>query len=239
MARILTHREARRVYDRIGSLQDTQAFYEDRATTALLRHGEFAAARSVFEFGCGTGRFAQRLLAVHLPPDARYRGIDLSPKMVSLARARLAPYASRAEVLFSEGGPPVDQPSGAFDRFVSNYVFDLLSEGEICAVLREARRMLRPGGLLGLTGLSTGVGAISRAVARAWSWLQARHPQAVGGCRPLDLRPFLASAHWEIRHDARVVAFGVPSEVLVAQKRSGSRDPRPDPRRVGAALGIQ
>jgi len=32
---VLSHQEARRAYDRIGSLQDSQAFYEDRATDVL------------------------------------------------------------------------------------------------------------------------------------------------------------------------------------------------------------
>jgi SAM-dependent methyltransferase len=67
--RTLSHDEARRAYDRIGSLQDSQAFYEDVATSLLLQHGDFPSARSVFEFGCGTGRFAQRLLEEQLTGD--------------------------------------------------------------------------------------------------------------------------------------------------------------------------
>ena len=219
MVTVLTHQEARRAYDRIGSLQDTQAFYEDRATALLLRHGDFGSARAVFEFGCGTGRFALRLFEEFLSPETRYRGVDLSPKMVSLAQERLAGYASRAEVILGEGGPPVDEPTDACDRFVSNYVFDLLSEEDIRSVLREARRMLRRRGLLCLSGLSTGVGPISRTVAGFWSWVQAHRPSAVGGCRPIDLLPFLSESDWEIRHHAKVVAFGVTSEALVAQRR--------------------
>jgi SAM-dependent methyltransferase len=140
----LTHAQARRAYDRIGSLQDTQAFYEDAATGRLLREGSFSSADSVFEFGCGTGRFARRLFDEQLSPTARYRGVDLSPEMVRLATRRLEPYAPRAEVALSEGGPPVDEPSDHYDRFVSNYVFDLLSDEDMRSVVREAHRMLRP-----------------------------------------------------------------------------------------------
>jgi SAM-dependent methyltransferase len=218
METILSHQEARRAYDRIGSLQDSQAFYEDRATNAMLEHGGFASADAVFEFGCGTGRFASRLLAEVLPAGARYRGVDVSPHMVSLARARVAPYSSRAEVVLTEGGPPADEPSESCDRFVSSYVFDLLSEDDIRAVLREAHRMLRSGGLLCLTGLSTGVGPLSRAVARAWSGLQARRPAWVGGCRPIDVLPLLDAASWQVQHHAKIVAFGVTSEVLIGKR---------------------
>jgi hypothetical protein len=36
----LSHERARRVYDRIGTWQDTQAFYEDRATALVLAYGD-------------------------------------------------------------------------------------------------------------------------------------------------------------------------------------------------------
>jgi ubiquinone/menaquinone biosynthesis C-methylase UbiE len=223
MSSVLSHREARSAYDRIGSLQDTQAFYEDRATDVLLRHADFGSAKSVFEFGCGTGRFAERLLRDFLPPDARYRGVDVSPKMISFARARLESHPQRAQVSLTEGDPPVAEPSQSCDRFLSNYVFDLLSEEDIRDVLREAHRMLRPGGLLCLSGLSTGVGPVSRSVARAWNWIQVHRPSLVGGCRPIDLLPFLPESAWHLRHHEKRVAFGITSEALVAERRGGNQ----------------
>lgn len=215
---MLSRVEARRVYDRIGSRQDSQAFYEDRATELLLRHGDFGSAEAVFEFGCGTGRFALRLLAEFLPPQARYRGVDLSPTMVQLAQQRLSPHSARATVLLAEGGPPLGEPADGYDRFLSNYVFDLLSEEEIRVTLREARRMLRPGGLLCLAGLSTGVGPLSRAVAGVWGWIQAHRPSVVGGCRPIDVTSFVRGSDWNIRFHQKVVAFAITSEALVAER---------------------
>lgn len=215
----LSHQEARRVYDRIGSLHDSQAFYENPAVEVLLHYAHFASASAVFEFGCGTGRFAALLLEKYLSLTARYRGVDVSPRMVRLTEGKLTPYAPRAEVSLSDGRPPVDEPTGSCDRFVSNYVFDLLSEEDVHAVLREAHRMLRPRGLLCLSGLSSGVGLGSRVVAQVWRWIQFLRPSLVGGCRPVDLLPFLAESQWQIRHHARVVSYAVPSEVVVAERR--------------------
>jgi hypothetical protein len=55
--RMLSHEEARAFYDWFGARQDSQRFYEDPALCDLLGHADFGEARSVFEFGCGTGRF--------------------------------------------------------------------------------------------------------------------------------------------------------------------------------------
>ncbi len=217
--RTLSHQEARRTYDRIGSLQDSQGFYEDRATALVVHHGNFTCAESIFEFGCGTGRFALRLFEDYLPDTTCYRGTDLSQKMVRLAESRLAKYSSRVEVILSEGGPPVDEPAEYYDRFVSNYVFDLLSHEDIRAVLREAHRMLRPDGLLCLSGLSNGLDRTSRIVAGVVSWTQTHCPSLVGGCRPIDLLPFLQESEGQAQHHSKVAAFGVPSEIVIAKRR--------------------
>ena len=92
----------------------------------------------------------------------------------------LAPHSQRAQVTLTQGDPPVDEPSECYDRFPFNYVFDLPSEEVIRDVLREAHRMLRPEGLLCLSGLSTGVSPVSRTVARTWNWIQAHGPTTPG-----------------------------------------------------------
>lgn len=217
-AHTLTHEQARRVYDRIGSRQDSQAFYEDVATAIVIKHGEFERARRVLEFGCGTGRFAAELLSQHLSEDSRYRGLDLSPAMVSLARARLEMFGDRAEVVLTDGDQPAAEPAGAYDRFVSNYVLDLLSEADISAVIGEAHRVLEPGGLLCLCGLSTGSGPLSSLLSRAWATVHAIRPSLVGGCRPLDLLDWIDEPRWRVRHRARVAPYGVSSEVVVAER---------------------
>jgi ubiquinone/menaquinone biosynthesis C-methylase UbiE len=216
--RTLSHEEARRVYDRIGGLQDRQAFYEDVATGELLRHGDFASASSAFEFGFGTGRFAEILLRDHLPPTATYRGIDLSPTMLGLAERRLAAYGDRVSLVQSSGAPPAEEPTASCDRFVSNFVFDLLSEADIAAVVEEAHRMLRPGGLLCLSSLSSGHGAVSRTVIGAWCLLHRLRPALLGGCRPIDLLARLERPRWAIRHRAALSPFGLPSEAVVAER---------------------
>ncbi len=75
---MLTHEEAKKFYDRFGSKQDWQRFYESRAVDDLIAHLKLNQAQSVFEFGCGTGRLAEILLDHFLPVKASYTGVDIS-----------------------------------------------------------------------------------------------------------------------------------------------------------------
>jgi cyclopropane fatty-acyl-phospholipid synthase-like methyltransferase len=216
--RTLTHEQARAFYDRLGAGQDSQAFYEDHATTRLVEHLELASARSVFEFGCGTGRFAASLLARHLPADASYLGVDVSSTMVALAKKRTEKHAERAEIRQTDGSPRLDVDSGNVDRVVSTYVLDLLSDEDIGSFIDEAHRALAPRGLLGLVSLTGGDTRGSRMVMAGWRMVHRLSPKLVGGCRPITLQAFIDEARWQTRYADRVAPFGLPSEILVAEK---------------------
>ena len=215
---MLSREDARAFYDAFGARQDEQGHYEDPPLRALIARSELASATAVFEFGCGTGRFAEQLLAAHLPPGATYLGCDISSTMVALARQRLAPYADRAEVCLSDGEPRAPCSSGSVDRFLSTYVLDLLSPGDITAIVGEALRVLRPGGLFGVTGLTPGNTALSRLTSSLWHLVHRLSPRTVGGCRPLRLLDCIDSGAWQLRHREVLVAARIPSEVVVLRK---------------------
>jgi ubiquinone/menaquinone biosynthesis C-methylase UbiE len=215
----LTSEQARRVYDRIGRAQDWQRFYEDAATADLVAHAGFDTADAVVELGCGTGRFAAELLARHLRAEATYAAVELSPRMVALASDRLWRWRDRATVSLVDGHATIPARDGAADRFVADYVFDLLGPEETRSKLAEARRVLAPGGLLCAAGLTSGEHGVARNVSRAWRGIWARWPALVGGCRPVRLVDALDPAAWEINHHRVVVAWGIPSEVVIAARR--------------------
>ncbi len=222
----LTPGEAKAFYDRFGSKQDRQSFYETAALNRLVENGSFAAAKSVFEFGCGTGRFALDLLQHHLSTGAVYRGSDISSTMVGLASARLVPYGERAAVELASGEIAIGLAEHSVDRVVSTYVLDLLSDLGVQKFLAEAKRVLRPDGLLCLVGITHGTTPFSRVVMGIWQWLFTRNPSWVGGCRPTLLAERLASTDWRVHFRAVAVSWGIASEVVIASPRGGA-SPRP------------
>ena len=214
----LSHAAARALYDRIGRWQDTQRFYEDRATADLIAHADLGHAQSVLEFGTGTGRLAERLLRDRLPATARYHGIDISSTMVGLARQRLAPWQTRAIVEQSDGSPHIRAADGEYDRFVSTYVLDLLSADDIRLVLEETHRVLSPDGLLCLVSATHGRTPLERGIMGFFAALHALSPSFVGGCRAVDLLAFLRPGRWRVEHRNVTSKWGIASEVLVATR---------------------
>lgn len=219
MEATLSHADARAYYDRLGRWLDTQRFYEDGPIGELVAHADLGTAKSVFEFGVGTGRVAARLLRDHLPEHARYRGIDVSPTMVGLARARLARWNERVAIDLSDGAPRTDAPAGSVDRFVSTYVLDLLSTEDIRDVLAEAHRLLSVGGRLCVVSATHGRSIFERIVMAAAGELHRLSPRLVGGCRAIDVASFLERERWDVAHHTVVSKFGVPSEVIVGLRR--------------------
>lgn len=220
MSRTFSHEEAKAFYDRLGRRQDWQALFEDRAVEDMIEHGHFGRARAVCEFGCGTGRLAQRLLQEFLPSDSTYVGLDISETMVALARSRLIRWEERAFVIRTDGTPQIPAGDGSLDRFLACYVLDLLSERDIRDLLSEAHRVLVPGGLLCLVSLTHGETTVSKILISLWERVRAWRPALVGGCRPLELWARLSEVTWQVQHRSVISRFGISSEVVVSARLS-------------------
>lgn len=216
MAGPLSPERARRVYDRIGSAQDTQGFYERPAVAAMLAHADPERARAVLEVGCGTGRLAEELLRDHLPDDTTYLGLDLSPRMVELSRERVRPWGGRAEVRVTDGSARLPAGDDSIDLALSTYVFDLLGEGDTRALLASLDRALGEGGRLGAVSLTAGGSGLPWLVSAAWTGIWRVRPELTGGCRPIELGELLTGEGWSLMHREVVQAWGVSSEVVVA-----------------------
>lgn len=227
MDHVLSPSAARTYYDRFGKKQDSQGFYEEPAVDELVTHASFQDSRHVFEFGCGTGKFAGRLLEKHLPASASYCGCDISPIMLGLAKTRLEEFGRRAQVVLVDGAVRFPVPGHSVDRVVSNYVLDLLAEADIERFFSESRRVLMPGGKVCIASLTTGVNVASQIVSSVWTWLFRLRPALVGGCRPVNIDAFVNPQEWQVVHRSVVTPFGIPSQVLILETKRVADNGRP------------
>lgn len=216
-SRVFAPEDAKRFYDHFGAMQDKQ-FYEHVPLTELIAHAGFEQASSVFELGCGTGRFAARLFAEKLPPQARYIGIDISTTMVEIAALRLKRWSGRATVEQLDGTRGLPYADGQFDCFIATYVFDLLSLSSIGFLIGEAYRLLTGNGKLCAITSTEGVGPISRTISRIWKAVYERRPGLVGGCRPLRLSALLDKTKWQIEYMQNLSSWGISSEIVIANR---------------------
>jgi ubiquinone/menaquinone biosynthesis C-methylase UbiE len=232
---VLSPSAAQAYYDRFGKKQDSQSFYEDPALNDLVAHASFQDSRCVFEFGCGTGKFAGRILEKFMLPSASYFGCDISPVMIGLAKRRLEIYGERVQVVLSDGAVRFPLPEHSVDRVVSSYVLDLLSEADIERFFSESHRVMMPGGKICIASLTRGVNVPSRIVSSLWMSVFRLSPALVGGCRPIHVDDFVNPKEWQVVHRRVVTPFGVPSEVLILEmKGATNNEPESMALRAGA-----
>ena len=219
MTRTFTPEEAKRYYERNAHKQDAQGWYEDDALERLIALGNFGNASAVLEVGCGTGRLAALLLRNHMPPHATYIGVDISTSMLARAGTRLNKYALRAKLRPGDVTLGLTSPDESADRIIATYFFDLLSLGHSKNLLAEMHRVLRPGGLICIAGLTRETQEADMNIfSQLWALIQRRWPGLVGGCRPVQMLPLLAGSQWQIVAHESVTPRGLASEILIARK---------------------
>lgn len=116
----------------------------EKAYDRLAVH--FRQGERILDLGCGTGGLALRA-AVR---GARVTGIDINPRMLAAARARLARAGLAHRVTLREMGVSelYGEAAESYDAVVSGLCLSELRDSEADATLAEALRLLKPGGLL-------------------------------------------------------------------------------------------
>lgn len=121
-----------------------------RVREAFRRAVEPYPAATVLDLGCGPGTDLAWFAARY--PGRRYAGIDVSPRMVALARAKLADRAVRVERGCAEDLPRVF-PGEQFDLIYS-FFGPLNTEPDLDRAVGALARAVAPGGVLVLSFVS-------------------------------------------------------------------------------------
>jgi arsenite methyltransferase len=129
-------------YDRISDLQ----FRSGRILTERMGINDGDA---VLDVGCGTGRLALYVADI-IGPSGSVTGLDPSPHRIKVAMNKLKGVAVQ-NVRFAVGrGEDLSGiPDNAFDHVYFSSVFHWIDDKR--TALREAARVLKPGGKVGMT----------------------------------------------------------------------------------------
>ena len=136
---------------------DTRMAWKD-----LLRTWLPTTPSVVADLACGTGTMS--VLMAEL--GHQVRGVDLSPEMVRLARAKAAPFGSAIEVEQGDAGQPPFEPASVDVVFARHILWTLPEPVE---ALRRWAALLRPGGRMVLVEGRWGAEAAAAKPAMPWS----------------------------------------------------------------------
>jgi ubiquinone/menaquinone biosynthesis C-methylase UbiE len=125
-----------RRYNRQISLFERVLFGGGREWVCSQAHGD------VLEIAAGTGRNLR-----HYPPSVRLTAIELSPEMLEIARQEAGALGRDADLRVGDA-QALEFPDDTFDTVVCTLGLCTIPDDR--AAVREAKRVLRPGGLFAL-----------------------------------------------------------------------------------------
>ena len=135
----------------------------DRARRALVEQSALRAYFRVLDIGCGTGSLA--VLVKTLYPAVQVVGVDPDPRGLEIARRKAE--AVGLSIKFDRGfGDALGYPDASFDRVLSSLMFHHVPDEEKSRMLREIRRVLKPGGRLELLDFDGPDGGLHGALGR-------------------------------------------------------------------------
>lgn len=205
-----------RTYRWIAPTHDGLAILvEARARQLGLDWFDAQDGERLLEVAVGTGLSFQHLLRAN--PSGWTEGVDLTPAMLRKARRRAERAPTDCYRLHQGDAYALDYPDASFDGVLNSYMFDLLPVDDFVPVLREFKRVLRPGGRLVLVNMTRP----ERWYHHGWEALYRLHPALLGGCRGVQTAPFLRTTGFVDVQRRFISQWTFPSEVVYGEKPAG------------------
>ncbi len=212
--------KARQFYDRISHLYDALADSNEHAAREKgLELLHVQPGERVLEIGYGTGHSLQRFGEL-VGAEGKVFGVDISQGMHDVSQKRLeqAGLADRVEPTVAEV-PPLPYEDQLVDVVSMCMTLELFPLEVIPAVLKEATRVLKPGGRIGIVSMAvTPEGENDSALEKTYKWMHHHFPHIVD-CQPIDAVKFFEQAHLEISARADMKIWTMPVIALVGSPK--------------------
>ncbi|MEM1093711.1 MAG: class I SAM-dependent methyltransferase [Bacteroidota bacterium] len=202
-----------RTYTWIAPTHDWLAvLVEANARKLGIQWADVRDGEDVLEVAVGTGLTFRKLLKQN--PNGRTEGVDLTPAMLHRAQKRARRTANTNYGLHLGDAYALPFPDASFDLVINSYMFDMLPAADFVPVLREYKRVLRPGGRLVMMNMTLG----PQWYHQLWETIYRIWPPMLGGCRGIKLAPSFSSAGFTTVRHAFVSQWTFPSEVIYGER---------------------
>ncbi len=190
--------------------------FEKRLRNLALAQLGVREGETVLEIGFGTGHCLKQI-AETVGASGRVCGVDLSAGMLEVSRRRLdrAGLTDRVELHCGDAAE-LAYAAETFDAVFMSFTLELFDTPEIPVVLGEVRRVLKPGGRLGVVSLAREDGV--SLMLRAYEWCHQRLPQYID-CRPIYVEEAIADAGFQLDYREKERLWGLPAKIALGVKR--------------------
>jgi len=201
-----SHGQARDSYNALSHWYDLFTSSEKRFTDIGIQMLNVQENESILEIGCGTGHAIREFAK----KSKNIFAIDIAEKMLQNARGK------NKNIKFCQAnGLSLPFAPNQFDSIFISFTLELFDTPEIPTALREYKRVLKHSGKIGIVSLVKQ----DRTSVRVYEWFHRMMPTIVD-CRPIYLKSILEDANFHIQNSTTKTMWGLPVEIIVAEKRS-------------------
>ena len=215
----LSKSQVRRTYTWIAPTHDILAFFvESKARKRAIELADIINGEDILEVAVGTGLSFQYVLQQNT--EGYNVGVDLTYAMLKKARQRAERIRTRYKLpkihceLKLGDAYALKVPDGRFDLLLNSYMFDMLPVNHFVPVLKEFKRVLKPGGRIVQMNMTHG----QKWYNHLWEGIYRVHPALLGGCRCISTEEAMQQAGFVNVHREYISQWTFPSEVIRAER---------------------
>jgi demethylmenaquinone methyltransferase/2-methoxy-6-polyprenyl-1,4-benzoquinol methylase len=209
-----TREEARQAYDVLSRFYDyTLGFLRRKHVEMALQRLSIVEGETILEIGFGTGDCLKRIAQLVGQTGKAY-GVDISRGMIERTKKRLEKAGLAGRVALCCGDATyLPFHDGTFDTVFASFTLEVLDTPDIARVLAQIKRVLKPGGRLGIVDMSKQNGM--SLLLKGYEWLHKKCPKYLGS-RPIYAEQCLREAGYQTKNKENVRIHGLPAEIIVA-----------------------